>query len=72
VLMDIKMPEMNGYDATRAIKKVKPQIPVIAQTAYALIGDENKAKLSGCDGYIKKPINRNNLLELLASYLETK
>jgi len=72
VLMDIKMPEMNGYDATREIKKTKPSLPVIAQTAYALIGDERKAKEAGCDAYIQKPIDVKNLMQILASYLENK
>jgi PAS domain S-box-containing protein len=70
VLMDIKMPEMNGYDATREIKKTKPDLPIIAQTAYALIGDETKAKAAGCDAYIKKPIQIDSLLQLFSKYLE--
>jgi PAS domain S-box-containing protein len=72
VLMDIKMPEMNGYDATREIKKVKAKLPIIAQTAYALIGDEGKAKEAGCDAYIQKPIDIKKLMQILSVYLETK
>jgi CheY-like chemotaxis protein len=71
VLMDIKMPIMNGYEATREIKKHKPDLPVIAQTAYALIGDENKAKEAGCNEYIQKPININELMKLLSKYLDS-
>lgn len=70
ILMDIKMPEMNGYDATRAIKRLKPNIPVIAQTAYALIGDEARAKEAGCDDYIYKPLNISKLLRLISNYLD--
>jgi len=69
VLMDIKMPELNGYLATREIKKIRPDLPVIAQTAYALIEDREKALAAGCDDYISKPINRNDLLNMVRSYL---
>jgi CheY-like chemotaxis protein len=69
ILMDLKMPEMNGYTATIEIKKINPDIIIIAQTAYALSSDELKAKEVGCDNYIPKPINKNNLFELLSKYL---
>ncbi len=58
ILMDIKMPVMNGIDATRIIKKTYPQIPVIAVTAYAMADDKEKALEAGCDGYLAKPINK--------------
>lgn len=70
VLMDIKMPVMNGYEATREIKKFKPGLPVIAQTAYALIGDETKAREAGCNEYIQKPINIRELMKILSRYLD--
>jgi len=70
VLMDLKMPEMNGYEATREIKKIKPKLPIIAQTAYALIGDEKKAREAGCNEYIHKPINISALLNILSKYLD--
>lgn len=69
VLMDIKMPIMNGYEATAQIKKLWPELPIIAQTAYALSGDEERAKEAGCDDYITKPIKREVLLEKIAKYL---
>jgi len=72
VLMDIKMPDMTGYEATRLIKEVRPVLPVIAQTAYALYGDEEKSENAGCDDYITKPINRKRLLEILEKYLVNK
>ncbi len=57
VLMDINMPVMNGYQATREIKKLRNNLPVIAVTAYAMAGDEYKANEAGCDDYLTKPIN---------------
>jgi CheY-like chemotaxis protein len=65
VLMDIKLPLMNGYEATRRIKKTKPDLPIIAQTAYAMNEDREKAIEAGCDGYISKPIIVSELLKLI-------
>ena len=62
VLMDVNMPELNGYDATKQIKKFRPELYNIAQTAYALLGDEEKALQSGCNDYISKPIKKELLL----------
>ena len=56
VLMDIKMPVMDGYEATKRIKNVRPDLPVIVQTAYATEFDRKKAYECGCDDYISKPI----------------
>ena len=69
VLMDIKMPVMNGYDATRQIKQLRRELPVIAQTAFTSIEDKEKAIEAGCDGFITKPINKNELLGLMQSLL---
>jgi len=68
VLMDIKMPEMNGFEATRIIKSIKKSIPVIALTAYAMAGDKAKCLEAGCDSYMSKPLKRQELLSLIASY----
>ncbi|MCB1189090.1 MAG: response regulator [Leptospiraceae bacterium] len=68
VLMDIRMPIMNGYEATKQIKEIKNDIPVIAQTAYALTEDRNKAIGAGCDEYMSKPINKDILFEILSKY----
>jgi CheY-like chemotaxis protein len=68
VLMDIKMPFMNGYDATRRIKQINPNLPIIAQTAYAMHKDRNKALEAGCDGYISKPIVTSELLKLIEEF----
>jgi len=69
VLMDIKMPVMDGYEATRMSKTVRPGLPVIAMTAHALYGDEEKAFESGFDNYIPKPISKSLLFTLLEQYL---
>jgi len=65
VLMDIKMPVMNGYEATRQIRQFDRDICIIAQTAYGLIGDREKAVEAGCNDYIIKPIAKDKLLTLL-------
>ena len=69
VLMDIKMPNINGLDATKQIKVLRPQLPVIAQTAYAMQDDEYKALQAGCNAYISKPIDANKLINLMKKYL---
>jgi signal transduction histidine kinase len=69
VLMDINMPILNGYAATSQIKKFKPEIPVVAQTAYSTDDDQKKAKNAGCDGFIPKPINPVELELELKKYL---
>lgn len=69
VLMDIKMPIMDGNEATRLIKKIRPELPVIAQTAYALINDKQKAFETGFDNYISKPVSKDSLLNLIACYM---
>lgn len=69
VLMDIKMPIVNGYDATKEIKKIRPDLPIIAQTAYALSGDEEKAIAAGCDDYISKPIKQDLLIAKLNKFI---
>lgn len=69
VLMDVNMPELNGYKATRKIKQSRPGLPVIAQTAYAISGDMEQAFNAGCDGYISKPINKSELYTLMNKYL---
>jgi len=65
VLMDIKMPLMDGLEATRLIRKFNPTVYIIAQTAYALTGDLEKALESGCNDYITKPIQLDELMEKL-------
>jgi len=62
VLMDIKMPEVDGYEATREIKLINPDVPVIANTAYALLHEREQCIEAGCDDYISKPFNISELL----------
>jgi len=69
VLMDIKMPEMDGYQATSIIKEIKPSIPVIAQTAYAMAEDIIKGKNVGCDEYLSKPIKPEILINTLKRFI---
>jgi PAS domain S-box-containing protein len=69
IIMDIQMPEMDGLTATRLIKKMNPQVPVIAQTAYAMAGDKEKMQLAGCDDYVPKPIDGNRLLAIVNHFL---
>ena len=72
VLMDIKMPEMNGYSATQEIRKYNQKVIIIAQTAYALMGDRDKALNAGCDSYISKPVLREQLLKTIQRNLQTR
>jgi PAS domain S-box-containing protein len=69
VLMDIKMPVMDGYEATHFIKEIRPQLPVIAQTAFAYSQDKEQAIEAGCDNYIAKPIERLALMNMISNYL---
>jgi len=70
VLMDINMPVLNGYKATKVIKKLNPNLPIIAQTAYATFNDKQKALESGFDGYISKPILKRDLQQILSKYFK--
>lgn len=70
VLMDIQMPKIDGYEATSRIKQRKPNIIVIAQTAYAMPNDNIKCIEAGCNDYISKPINTHILLEKINTHLQ--
>ena len=69
VLMDIQLPGINGYQATKEIKKIRPQLPVIAQTAFAMTEEKDACFSAGCDGYIAKPIKSQLLLPVLLEVL---
>ncbi|MDD4672607.1 MAG: PAS domain S-box protein [Bacteroidales bacterium] len=69
VLMDIKMPVMDGYEATAEIRKFRSDLPIIAQTAYAFSSDREKALNAGCNDYISKPINRKQLIALIGKHV---
>lgn len=68
VFMDINMPVLGGYEAVKEIRKINLEVPIIAQTAYAMLEDRQKAIESGCNDYISKPINRNELMNLISKY----
>jgi CheY-like chemotaxis protein len=70
VLMDIRMPEMNGYEATEVIKAKQPELPVVSLTAYAMADDREKSIMAGCNDYISKPIKPNELIEKISVYLK--
>jgi two-component system, cell cycle response regulator DivK len=71
ILMDIQLPEMDGYEATRRIRAIPElaQVPIIAVTSYALSGDEAKTRAAGCDGYVAKPFSPRQLLAKVREFL---
>ncbi len=70
VMMDMHMPVMNGYDATTAISALRPELPVIAQTAFVLPDDVKKCYAAGCTGYLAKPIRKEQLMNTLSEYFD--
>jgi len=70
VLMDCQMPEMDGYEATRTIREQGRDIPIIAMTANALIGDRERCLEAGMDDYISKPVDMQQLRAVLARFGE--
>jgi PAS domain S-box-containing protein len=70
ILMDIQMPVINGYLATKEIKEIRKDVPVIAQTAYAMAGEREKSMKAGCDDYLSKPIKPRDLISAIARFLE--
>jgi two-component system cell cycle response regulator DivK len=71
ILMDIQLPEIDGYEATRRIRAIPElaDVPIIAVTSYALSGDEAKARSAGCDGYVAKPFSPRELLAKIHEFL---
>lgn len=72
VLMDIKMPVMNGLEATSRIHEFRPELPIIATTAFSQTGDEHRFLTAGCNGYLAKPINKDNLSKLVQKFSKIK
>ena len=72
VLMDIRMPVMNGYEATKHIKEFRPSLKIVAQTAYSTLEDKNKAIQAGCTDFYSKPISEDVLSEIIYRYLVMK
>lgn len=69
ILMDIKMPKMDGHEATKRIKEFRPNLPIIAQTAYSTPEEKEKAFLAGCDDFLSKPISIDALNNVINTYL---
>ncbi|MFT3739051.1 MAG: response regulator [Breznakibacter sp.] len=69
VLMDLQLPIMDGYTATRHIKSINPSVPVIAQTAHVMSGEREKCIEAGCDDYLAKPIRLQILMDTLSKFL---
>jgi len=70
ILMDIKMPEMNGLEATKKIREENSNVTIIALTAYAMANDREISLNSGCNDYISKPVRKNMLFSILSRYLD--
>jgi hypothetical protein len=70
VFMDIKMPEIDGYEATRQIRQFNAEVVIIAQTAYALSSDRDRAIRAGCNDYIAKPMKKEHLIEVFHKYFK--
>lgn len=70
ILMDIQLPDMNGWQATRIIKKVKKNMPIIIQSAYSFDSYIKKSMEAGCDFFIAKPIDPDQLFEYIERALE--
>ncbi len=70
ILMDLQMPEVNGIEATRAIKKIRPYLPIIAATANTFDDEEAACLEAGCDAYITKPLKFNKLFELMQALFD--
>jgi two-component system cell cycle response regulator DivK len=71
ILMDLQLPDISGFDAVRQLKddeETRP-IPVVAVTAFAMVGDETKALTCGCDGYLAKPIQLRDFLDLVEKFI---
>ncbi|MDP8221972.1 MAG: response regulator [Candidatus Lernaella stagnicola] len=73
ILMDLSLPVIDGWQATAALKADARtrEIPIIAITAHAMVGDEQKALAAGCDGYISKPVDFNELERIVKKYLDS-
>jgi len=69
ILMDLQMPILNGYEAREQIKALRPGLPQIAQTAFAMADDEKRAMEAGFDSYISKPIRKNSLISLIEQFI---
>lgn len=72
ILMDVRLPDTDGYELTKYFREKGVTIPIIAQTAFAMISDRQKALEAGCNDYISKPIRKEIICDLLFKYLNGK
>lgn len=72
ILMDIRLPGIDGLEATRQIRKLRPDLPIIAQTAYAMAGDRERTLAAGCNDYISKPFRRQQMVNLIWGFLRQR
>jgi two-component system, cell cycle response regulator DivK len=70
ILMDMRLPGINGFDATRLIKRLRREIPIIAQTAYAMENERERCFDAGCDHYMAKPFDQEALFSVLNNFLQ--
>ncbi len=74
ILLDIQLPTMHGYDVAQALRglDVLKDVPIVAVTSYAMVGDREKALRAGCNGYIEKPINPDTFIAEIETFREQK
>ncbi|MFH1120308.1 MAG: response regulator [Bacteroidota bacterium] len=72
ILMDIKIPEFDGYETTRRIRTFDSEVIIIAQTAHGMADDKEKALEAGCNDYISKPINQKKLIDMLNCHVHQR
>jgi CheY-like chemotaxis protein len=72
ILMDLKMPGLNGIEATRKIRTFNKKVPIIAQTAFVMAEEKVESKLVGCNHFVTKPLDRTVIMELIDSYFNKK
>jgi len=70
ILMDIKMPEMNGIEAARLIRDFNQKVPIIAQSAFVMAEEKDECLLAGCNHFVTKPLDRTTIMELIDSYFK--
>jgi CheY-like chemotaxis protein len=71
ILLDMQMPEMNGIEATKEIRKIRKDIPIIAQTAFIFEDDKDIILEAGCDACLIKPIRKDHLLTVMSSFFKS-
>lgn len=69
VLMDMRLPGINGFEATRLVKQIRNNVPIIAQTAYAMENERKDCLEAGCDHYLTKPFDQNVLFKVINSFI---